>query len=335
MKRIFRFLLFLVATFAVLYLLGPKPDKPLLTNDLPTIPSELHLIEKMVLERESNFNVRPDNQARFLWAADSLPERTDWSMLYLHGFSASWFEGYPVHYTFAQTFGMNAYFPRLAGHGLQNNEPLIDMTPDALWESAKEALLIARKMGKKVVVMGTSTGATLGLKLAAEFPEYVDALILYSPNIKINNPAAFLLTKPWGLQIARQVYKSRYRVVNEEFDSQECQYWYCSYRLEGVVYLQQLVENTMQKSLFEKIETPLFLGYFYKNQEEQDQVVKIDAALDMFRSLGTPSDFKREVAFPDAGDHVITSEILSGSVNEVTAATLLFGNEILNLHEYK
>ena len=332
MRQFARFLGILLAVTIVIYILGPKPDKPLLSNDLPTVPSELHLIERTILERERSLPVRPDNQARFLWANDSVPERTEWSLLYLHGFSATWFEGYPVNFKFAETFGMNAYFPRLAAHGLQGDEPLLEMTPDRLWESAKESLLIARKMGKKVVVMGTSTGATLALKLAAEFPEYVDALILYSPNIKINNPAAFLLSKPWGLQIARLVYKSKYRVVNDDFNSQECQYWYCSYRLEAVVYLQQLVESTMHDELFPRISVPVLLGYYYKNNEEQDEIIRIDAAQKMFELLSTPAELKLGVAFPEAGNHVLTSDILSASVDEVTNVTLKFGYDILKLN---
>ena len=53
---------------------------------------------------------------------------------------------------------MNAYMPRLAAHGIETEDALIDMTPDALWESAKEALMAARKLGKKVVYGGKVYG---------------------------------------------------------------------------------------------------------------------------------------------------------------------------------
>ena len=75
-------------------------------------------------------------------------------------------------------------------HGLQGTEAMLGMTPANLYNSAKEALVIAHKLGKKVIIMGTSTGCTLALMLAADFPRLVDALILYSPNIKIKNPMA-------------------------------------------------------------------------------------------------------------------------------------------------
>ena len=331
MKKIPRIILIVFLLAAIFYLVGPEPAMPQMNPDLPTVPSDPVLLEKMVQERESSPDIRPDNQGRIIWSNDTVKEMTDWALLYLHGFSASWYEGFPVHLDFAQEFGCNAYLPRLAAHGLATDEALVDMTPDALWESAKEALMIARGLGRKVIVMGTSTGGTLALKLAAEYPNLVDGLVLYSPNVRINNGAAFLLSKPWGIHIARMVYKSNYRVTNEDFDSKECQYWYCKYRLEAVVYLQQLVEKTMKKEVFEKITCPTFLGYYYKDEANQDQVVRVDAALAMFEQLGTTADNKAKSAFPDAGNHVITCELLSGSVDQVKEATSDFAENILKM----
>ena len=331
MKKFLRAVFLIIIMILIVYLVGPEEPKPNLNLDLPSLSSNLNTLESVILKREESLNVKTDNESRFVWMNDTLKERTDWALLYLHGFSASWYEGYPVNVDFARQFNCNAYFPRLAAHGIDTTEALIDMTPDALWESAKEALLVARKIGKRVVIMGTSTGGTLALKLAAEFPEYVDGLILYSPNVRINNPAAFLLSKPWGLQIARIVYKSNYRVTNEDFDSKKCQYWNCKYRLEAVVYLQQLVEKTMKKDVFERVICPVFLGYYFKDEDNQDQVVRVDAAIKMFEQLGTEDDLKTEMAFPDAGEHVIAGELYSKSVDEVRAATFHFATGILKM----
>lgn len=335
MKKLKRYLLILLLILVAGYLLGPKPPKPELDKNLPSLPSSVRNLESYITEKEAGFDVRPDNESRIFWANDTLKERTDFCLLYLHGFSASWYEGYPANAKFASYFGMNAYLPRLASHGLETEDALIDMTPDNLWESAKEALMVARSLGKKVIIMSTSTGGTLGLQLAADFPEYVDGLILYSPNIRINNPAAFLLSKPWGLQIGRKVTGGKYRITNEDFESKDCQYWYCKYRMEAVVYLQQLVDATMKKSTFSRVSTPVFLGYYYKDEDNQDETVKVSAMLKMFEQLGTPPDRKVKVAFPDAGDHVIACEITSGSVDEVIRETLKFGEEVLNLEPFR
>jgi len=51
----------------------------------------------------------------------------------------------------------------------------------------------------------------------------------------------------------------------------------------------------------------------------------------MFAELGTPSDKKREVAIPNAGDHVIGSSITSGDVPGVEKETERFMTEILGI----
>lgn len=335
MKKVKRFLLILVVVIIAAYLLGPKPPKPELNKNLPSLPTSFSAIESFVENKQEGVNVKPDNESRIIWFNDSVRERTDYSLLYLHGFSASWYEGYPANVDFANHFGMNAYFPRLASHGLETVDPLIDMTPERLWESAKESLMLARRLGKKVIIMSTSTGGTLALKLAADFPEYVDGLILYSPNIRINNNTAFLLSKPWGLQIARSVYDSKYRVTNEDSTSQDCQYWNCKYRLEAVVFLQQLVDATMKKETYQQVTAPVFLGYYYKDDENQDETVKVSAMQKMFKQLGTSEDRKEKVAFPNAGEHVIACELTSGAVDDVIRETLEFGEEILGLKPVK
>lgn len=331
MKKSIRIILIIILLPVLIYRMGPQPHKPVLNDTLPEPGCTIGNITEFIQEKESKLAIKPDNESRIYWHNDSVREQTEYSLLYLHGFSASWYEGYPTHQNFAKRFGMNAYIPLLADHGLVTDDPLLNMTPDNLYESAKEALVLAHLLGKKVIVMGTSTGGTLALKLAAEFPEMIDGLILLSPNVRINNPKAFLLSGPWGLQIARKVYNSNYRVTNEDFECKECQYWNCKYRLEATVYLQQLIDATMTRKTFEKVKAPLFAGYYYKDETHQDQVVRVDAILDMFEKVATPESLKRKQAFPEAGDHVIGGELFSGSLDEVQQACFLFGSEVLGL----
>lgn len=335
MKKIKRFLVIAVLLAIVVYLLGPKPPKPDLNKNLPSISASISNIDSYVKQNDAGHKLKPDNESRIIWYNDSVHERTDYCLLYLHGFSASWYEGYPANVEFAKYFGCNAYFPRLAAHGIDTTDALINMTPDRLWESAKKALMVARSLGKKVIIMSTSTGGTLSLELAADFPEYVDGLILYSPNIRINNGAAFLLSKPWGLQIGRKATGGKYRVTNTDFGSKECQYWDCKYRVEALVYLQQLVDATMKKETYKRVTAPVFLGYYYKDKDHQDPTVKVSAMLKMFDQLGTPPDKKVKEAFPNAGVHVIASELSSGSYKKVIAETIKFGEDVLRLKPAK
>lgn len=335
MKRIKRFFLILFLLAIIVYFLGPKPEKAEMSKDLPSISASIGNIEKYVENYDAGLQLKPDNESRIIWANDSVKERTNYCLLYLHGFSASWYEGYPAHVKFAEKFGFNLYIPRLASHGIETEDALIDMTPDRLWESAKKALMIARTLGKKVIIMSTSTGGTLSLKLAADFPEYVSGLILYSPNVRINEAGAFMLSKPWGLQIGRKMMGGKYRITNEDFASKDCQYWNCKYRMEAPVYLQQLVDVTMKKEIFKRVTAPTFLGYYYKDKDNQDETVKVSAELKMFKQLGTLPSQKTKVAFADAGDHVIACELTSGCYDEVIAETIKFGKEILKLKAVK
>lgn len=312
----------------IIYAVGPILHSPALTIDFPVVPEN---VDDFVSHLEAGERVKPENEAKILWANDSSHISTEYVLLYLHGFSASRREGAPVNVDFPKRYGCNAYLARLASHGLETDSPLIDMTPFRLYESAKLALAIAGRLGKKVIVMGTSTGGTLALKLAADFPEKVYGLILYSPNIRIKNSASFLLSKPWGLQIARINFGGNTRVSDDDPAGEICKYWYCRYRAEGAVYLQQLIDRTMNDDVFKSVQCPLFLGYYYKDEQNQDQTVDVKWELKMFSSISTPAANKRSIAFPEAGAHVIACDLMSKSVNEVTQKTNQFAEEILKM----
>jgi hypothetical protein len=81
--------------------------------------------------------------------------------------------------------------------------------------------------------------------------------------------------------------------------------------------------------MFRKIETPVFMGYYYKNDSLQDKVVSVSAMLKMFDQLGTPKVLKYKKAFPNAGDHVITSYLSTEHYDEVTEETLRFLHKVL------
>ncbi len=332
MKKCYMIPLLVVLVLVVIYFAGPRLERTELNLELPVVDVGIEEIADYVEQREAALPVKAGNESVVVWA-DSVAQPTEYVLLYLHGFSASRYEGYPVTHDFIEKFGANAYLPRLAGHGLSVGEPLLDMTPANLYESAKEALVIAHKLGKKVVVMGTSTGCALALMLAADFPDMVDGLVLYSPNIRIKNCMAPLLSGPWGLQISRLVHGGKYAVSGDAADSEDCKYWCCRYRVEAQVYLQQLLDMRMKREEFARVRQPLFLGYYYKDEEHQDGTIEVKAALRMFEEVSTPADKKVKVAFPEAGAHVIACGLTSGAVAEVRAATFEFARNILGMQE--
>ncbi|RYF92585.1 MAG: alpha/beta fold hydrolase, partial [Chitinophagaceae bacterium] len=165
----------------------------------------------------------------------------------------------------------------------------------------------------KVILVGTSTGGTNALQLAAAYPEKIAAIVLMSPNIEINNPNAWLLNNPWGLQLARYISGSDY-IISADQRPVNVQYWETKYRLEAAVALQELIETSMVPETFKKITQPTLLLYYYKNEIQQDSTVKVSAMHTMFNEIATPKDKKVSVAVPDAGTHVIGSYIRSHDV---------------------
>jgi esterase/lipase len=294
------------------YLLGPRPDSCEYSTSLPNVPTDSAGLSQYILQKESPHKIRPDNQARIVWANDSVKGKTEYAIVYLHGFSASQAEGEPAHRNIAKKFNCNLFLSRLAEHGIDTTEPMQRLTVDTYWQSVKEALAIGKQLGNKVILMGTSTGGSLALKLAAEFKD-VHALVLLSPNIEINDSNAWVLNNPWGLQLARLILGSDY-IVSKDTRPVYKQYWSSKYRIEAAVALQEFLETTMTEKTFKKVSQPVLMLYYFRDEVHQDSTVKVPAMKEMFKQLGTPSDKKRAVAMPATGNHVIASFIKSNDV---------------------
>lgn len=320
----------LLLILIVVYFLGPRPTRPVYNTTLPQVPSQLSDLETYIHNKESAHKLKPDNEARIIWANDSLKQQTEYAIIYLHGFSASQEEGDPVHYEFAQKFGCNLFLSRLDAHGIDTTDPLANFTAEGLWNSAKEAYAIGKQLGKKVIIMSTSTGGTLALKMASEYPD-ITALIMLSPNIAINDPNAWLLNNHWGLQIAQMIV-GKHRTVKDT-SSIYAQYWNTRYSTISLVQLEELIETTMKEATFKKVKQPVLLLYYYKDEKNQDPVVKVSAMKRMFAQLGTADSLKREIAVPDAGDHVIGSYIKSKDLQTVEDACEKFALEVLHMTE--
>lgn len=314
----------------ILYFLGPSPKTPVYAAAMPSVPTSLGALESYIHNEEASHHLKPDNEARIVWA-DSARKRTAYAIVYLHGFSASQGEGIPTDIDIARKYGCNLFLSRLAEHGIDTPDAMINLTADEYWESAKEALAIGEQLGTKVILMGTSTGGTLALQLAAAYPDKVAALVLLSPNIAINDPNAWLLNDHWGLQIARLVSGGKYIESKEDYGPLYRQYWYPKYRIEAAVALEELLETTMNDRTFGQVKQPVGLFYYYKDKVHQDSTVKVTAELSMFDELGTPANLKYKEAIPEAGTHVIGSSIRSHDVPGVEKGITHFLSDIVHV----
>lgn len=327
MKKI----ILIISFFILIFLLGPKIEKPIIFKDLPKIKLSINEVKSWIHQKELKFiNIKEGNESRIIFY-DSVPKKTNLSIVYLHGFSGSSQDGFPVHINTAKKLKSNIYLPRLYAHGLNSDEPLLEYTGEKYLDSAREALAIGKIIGEKVILMCTSTGCSAALALAANHPQ-VSALVMYAPNIRITHPLDFVATLPWGLYIVRLVEGGKYHYITNTWEDKE-KFWTTKYRLEAPIEMQNLLETAMNEEVFRKVMVPTFSGFYYKNEVEQDNVVSVNAMRMMFKQLGTEDSLKLEIAFEDAGGHEIAYNIVNKNYLKVQKSTLNFLQNVFNLNE--
>ena len=303
-----------IIAIALLYIAGPKPNKAIYSQSWPNVPSTADSLEHFIAQKESKYKLRPNNEARIVWF-DSTRSQTEYVVLYLHGFSASQGEGDPVHQKFAKSIGANLYLTRLQGHGQDTVPQLATFTAEGGYKDALEALSIAQKLGKKVIIMSTSTGGTFAIKLAAEFPNKVHTLINLSPNLALATPAGRLLNNHWGKQIATLVFGGSERYVEQKNGAGE--YWDSLYTVNALVQLEELIETTMLPETFKKVKCPALTLYYYKNDVNRDSVVDIFKIPEAHELFATPANQKQFVALASPQNHVLASPYKSKDVEIV------------------
>jgi len=323
--------LFVIVTVGVTIALGPRPADVDLNTKLPTISSATpkQLEDEITGNEAKNKDIKPDNSSSIYWFDSSTKQKTPYAIVYLHGFSAGNKEGNPVAWDIAKKFGCNLYLPRLHAHGLNTKEPMLEYSEIAYLESAKKAVVEAYNLGNKVIIMGTSTGCTLALYIASGNPD-IAGLIMYSPNIELFDKRSFILSMPWGLQVARTIAGGKY--YSFQAPDVAKQYWTTKYRIEAILRMKNLLDETMTQETFNKIHQPSLLCYYYKNEKEQDQVVSVPAMLKMYDQLGTQEPLKRKVAIPSAGQHAIASNLWCKDIPAVEEASSNFMKEIMQIN---
>lgn len=187
----------LATGLALLWVFGPRdrlrPDP--VTADLPGGP------QAWLAAREAG--IRPEVASHVQWAGQP-GQATDLAILYVHGFSASPAELRPLPEVLSRQLGANLLAIRLTGHG-QGGAELAAARAGDWWRDLAHGLAAARQIGRRVVVLGMSTGATL-TAVAARDPQMgrvMDGVILISPNFALRRPDAWMLDLPFARTLLR------------------------------------------------------------------------------------------------------------------------------------
>ncbi len=324
-KASVKILLMLVVGLATLYFFGPSVSYDAVDNEAMTLDIPLTNIQQYVDNKESKIeHIKADNQSQFVWV-DSL-SKTPFSVVYLHGYSASHGECQPILNNFAKTFGCNTYLPRLYLHGLSDIDAFAELDPKKWVESAKEAIAIAKIIGEKVIIISTSTGCTLSAYLD---DEDVVAHIMTSPNFDLHDPNSQLLVKPWGKQIFRKMMGGDYREWEGNDDIHK--YWTTKNRIEGPIAVRELVNQTMTPDVIKQFSDPVFVGYYYKDEENFDDIISIDAIHNFEKQISTPKDKQVFKPFANGKGHVISSEYMNPNWKDVQDAIFEFAVQVVGM----
>jgi len=305
------------------YMLGPKERVADLAGEYPVVPVNPVELEDYIRSREDTVSgLKPDNEAKIVWLDSLTKHKTEYAFVYIHGFGASEKEGHPVHRELAQYFGANLYLARLPEHGIKREDALKHLTAQKLADGAREAYAIGKSIGDKVVIIGTSMGGALTLMLASE-QEDIEAIVLYSPAIRDFHGRLDLFFNPWVKNVMEN-YLTEEGVVRLTRDEEMARYWTEVQHVNGFTSLAVLLKSKMVPETYEKVKQPLFMGYYYADEEHQDFVVSVPAMLEMFEWVSTPDHLKVKQSFPNADNHVISSEITSEDWESVLEATKYF-----------
>src|SRR5262249_44837427 len=150
----------------------------------------------------------------------------------------------PVIEHVSDSLGANVYFTRFAAHGRVDGEAFRSVTPQRWVDDAREALAIGKRLGDRVIVVGTSTGAVLAMELAAEALYAPDtaapaALVLVSPNHEPADWRARFIAGPFGPYLARAIGGPYYGFTPA--NAAQANLWTWRYRSQGVAALMDLV----------------------------------------------------------------------------------------------
>ncbi len=293
------------------------------------IPTELHKLDGYLDTCESRFNLKEGTEAQILWHNGEV-QKTDYAIVYLHGFRASHPEGNPVHKTIAKRFGCNLFLSRMEEHGIKSEYPLLNLTEEKMLRSARFAFEIGKRIGQKVILMGTSTGGSLALYLASkpEYKETISSLVLYSPLIDFHGLNSTLLTNKLSRKVLKVIPGKKHLITTKDTTFAEDKIWNKHYALAGVLELGAFVEHNMTAELFKSVNHPTFVGYYYKNKNEQDTVVSVSTIKKMAQNLGSRTELLRVSNFPEANSHVICNSLVSKSVKNVIDNTYKFLKDI-------
>ena len=244
------------------------------------------------------------------------PSPSDWVVVFLHGFSATRQEMAPLAERVAAGLGASLVEVRLTGHGHVDN-PMSGVLAEHWMADAERVLTRAAQLGDKLVVIGSSTGATLAAAMLDQpAAERIHTLVMLSPNFLPQGAGAAWLTRPGGPLLARLIAGEMrcWEPANEL----QGRYWSTCYPTAATVEVMRLVDRANELVAGEHRQGLLV---FYSRD---DQVVSPEAILDAYEAFQSPRKLLVEVTDSgDAKDHILAGDIMSPDTTDRVVGQIL------------
>jgi len=277
-------------------------------------------------ERQRNFSRRigvPEHMTERLVINNKKSDGT--AILYIHGFGASRAEGEAVGDRLADTLNANVYYLRLPGHGL-NAGAQAAATFQQYIQTSEEALLMMPKLGKNIIVIGTSTGGLIATYLGAKHGDKIHALILASPLWDFGNKTTRILNFPGGFRLASAVMgKERDARWKEDPEKRQhpdyYKYWLAKQQFAALIGLNNLRRYIMSRETIRAINPPVLGLIYYKDAKHQDDTIDIGQIRDLFPELGRAKGggSKNKLVEIADGNHVMLSEFVRTDKEKIMA----------------
>lgn len=287
---------------------------------IPELPDDL---DAYLLEDESKHtDITPGAEKKIVWANPATKNKTRFAFVYLHGFSATRQESLPVPDNIATHFDSNIYYARLTGNG-RSDDAMAKGSVNKWINDAAQALAIADTIGERTIIIGCSTGASLGWWIAHQevFKKQIHSLVFFSPNFGVADARAGILLWPWGAQIARAI-TGDYR-ESEPVSAEHEKYWACRYPTESLLPMMGMVKLTEH---YRPSQTPFPVHITYSPHDDTVNASKIQSFYNQLNATKEALVIDEPEA---ASQHVIVGDILAPQNNDrVTKSVIAFINAL-------
>ena len=276
-------------------------------------------VNKYLNNKEKEFNnIKEGVKKRIIWFKED-NKKTPISIIYIHGFSASSEEIRPLPDLIANKLKANIFYTRLKGHGRDAND--MGQASIKSWlNDLHEAIEVGSRIGKRILVISTSTGGTLSsiASLDKSLSKNILSFIFISPNFGINHKLAKLLTWPLA-KYWLKIFIGEMREIKPR-NELNAKFWTLKYPNNALIPMANLVQR-INKENFKNVNTP---ALFYYSLD--DKVVKAENTIEFISKWGgkTKSINVTMTKSDDKYSHVIVGDIISpnqtkNAVNKILA----------------